>query len=128
MNRVKVVCALIRFGEQTLVVQRSEQMALPLKWEFPGGKMEAGETEEACVVREVLEELNLHIRVDKRLTPSIYNLGHVEIELIPYLADYMSGDLILLEHKQALFVDRDSMEALDWAPADVPILKEYLWI
>jgi 8-oxo-dGTP diphosphatase len=103
-------------------------MALPLKWEFPGGKMEAGETEEACVVREVLEELNLHIRVDKRLTPSIYNLGHVEIELIPYLADYMSGDLILLEHKQALFVDRDSMEALDWAPADVPILKEYLWI
>jgi 8-oxo-dGTP diphosphatase len=65
MNRIKVTCAIIEKESDVLVVQRSEKMSLPLKWEFPGGKIENGESEEGCIVREIKEELNLDIDVSK---------------------------------------------------------------
>ncbi len=58
---LNVTCAIILFQNKILVTQRSESMKLPLKWEFPGGKLEPGESEEACIIREIKEELNLNI-------------------------------------------------------------------
>ena len=60
---MRVACAIIEQDDKILAVQRSERMNLPLKWEFPGGKIKRGESPEQCVVREVLEELNLQIAV-----------------------------------------------------------------
>ncbi|WP_251795780.1 MULTISPECIES: NUDIX domain-containing protein [unclassified Arenibacter] len=70
MNKIIVTCAIIESENQVLVVQRSENMKLPLKWEFPGGKIEKGESEQDCLIREIREELNIEIELMKRLTPS----------------------------------------------------------
>lgn len=126
MNVIKVTCALIFVNEKILVVQRSEEMKLPLKWEFPGGKIEIGELEEDCIKREIKEELNIKIELISRLTPSYYNYPNFSIELIPFVANYLEGEIKLTEHKQYLLLEKEKLNGLDWAEADIPILKEFL--
>ena len=126
MKTILVTCAIIRFDEKILAVQRSATMKLPLKWEFAGGKIEAGESEIDCVKREVLEELNLTIAVKKRLTPVTHAYPDFKITLIPFLADYVSGALKLREHADYVLVDKEELLALDWAEADVPVVEELL--
>jgi 8-oxo-dGTP diphosphatase len=108
------------------VVQRGENMKHPLKWEFPGGKIEKGETEEDCILREIKEELNINIRLIHRLSPSEYCYPNLKIELIPFLANYTTGEIKLLEHKQYLLLENSKLTGLDWAEADIPVLMEYL--
>jgi 8-oxo-dGTP diphosphatase len=123
---IDVTCAIIINRDRTLVVQRSENMKLPLKWEFPGGKLESNETEEECIVREIKEELNLEIEVKFKLTPSEHHYPELTIRLIPFVAELIGGEINLSEHKQYLFLDKEELSKLDWAEADLPILKEYL--
>ena len=126
MKEIKVTCAIISLNGKTLVVQRSEKMKLPLKWEFPGGKIETGESEEDCIRREIREELNIEIELLSRLTPSVYKYPDFKICLIPYTAKYLSGEITLAEHKRYLFLADNELIELDWAEADIPILNEYL--
>lgn len=123
---IKVVCAIINKQNKTLVVQRSEKMALPLKWEFPGGKLEQDETEVECIKREIKEELEIEIEVGRRLTPSLYDYPNFTIELIPYISEYKNGSLILNEHSQHLLLNKEELNGLDWAEADIPIVNEYI--
>lgn len=123
---IKVACAIIEHENKTLVVQRSESMKLPLKWEFPGGKIEDNETEEDCIIREVKEELNIEIILVSKLTPVNFRYSSFEINLIPFIAKYLNGNLQLTEHKNHSWLSKDEMNNLDWAEADIPILKEYL--
>lgn len=122
----RVVCAIIHKQNKTLAVQRSEKMVLPLKWEFPGGKIEPNESEVACVKREVKEELNIDIEIGQRLTPALHEYPDFTIELIPYVAKYISGNLTLIEHSQKRWLEKDDLNNLDWAAADVPIVAEYV--
>ena len=124
MNSIKVTCAIITFQNKILAVQRSNRMSMPMKWEFPGGKIEAGETEIDCIKREIKEELNIFVEVLDRLTPSIYNYPTFTIELIPFTANYVSGELKLKEHHQYLLLDKNELHTLDWAEADLPIVNE----
>lgn len=126
MKTIQVTCALIQFGDKILAVQRSAQMKLPLKWEFAGGKIEPGESEVACIKREVLEELNIHIEVKERLTPVTHTYPNFKIELIPFVAQYVSGNLILKEHANHIFLTKKELHKLDWAEADIPIVKEFI--
>ena len=121
---ITVVCAIIIFKEKILAVQRGPQMSLPLKWEFPGGKIEKNETEEACIKREIKEELNIEILLLKKLSPSFYQYPKISIELIPYVAQYHSGDIVLKEHQSYQLLKLDELSILDWAEADIPIVKE----
>ncbi len=123
---INVVCAIIFFDKKILVTQRSEKMKLPLKWEFPGGKLEAGESEIECARREIKEELNIEIDVSKKLSNSIYDYGSFKINLIPFLANYISGEIILSEHKDYKLLDKSELLNLDWAEADLPIVEEFL--
>jgi 8-oxo-dGTP diphosphatase len=123
---IHVTCAIILNGNRVLVTQRSETMPLPLKWEFPGGKLHEGETEEECIVREIKEELAIDIRIIKKLTSSSYDYGTFSINLIPFLAEYINGEIHLLEHRQAKWLNKEELAHLDWAPADIPILNELL--
>lgn len=125
MKTIQVTCAIIHFDSKILAVQRSETLSLPLKWEFPGGKIEPGENEEECIKREIFEELNIHIKLRVKLTPVLHQYPNFKINLIPFLAEYVSGDLKLKEHSDHLLVDKDELYKLDWAAADLPILKEY---
>ena len=114
------------FEDKILVTQRSEAMKLPLKWEFPGGKIEPSESEIDCVKREILEEINIKIEVLQRLSKSTFDYGAFQINLIPFIANYLSGDIKLAEHKEYRLLDISELNNLDWAEADKPIVKEFL--
>lgn len=126
---INVTCAIIIYeGDKILVAQRSEKMSLPLKWEFPGGKIERNETPINCIKREIKEELNIDIEVLMELSPNIYDYGDKKINLIPFLAKYISGEIILSEHKQFKLLQKSELLNIDWAEADIPILNEFLTI
>jgi len=123
---INVTCAIIILNNKILVAQRSEKMKLPLKWEFPGGKVEDTEKNEECIVREIREEINIEIEIVKKLTNSIYDYGTFKINLIPFIANYISGDIKLLEHKDYRLLDKSELMNLDWAEADLPIVEELI--
>lgn len=126
MKTIPVTCAIIHFNDKVLAVQRSKTMKLPLKWEFAGGKIESGESEIDCTKREILEELNITINIKKRLTPVIHEYPDFKIKLIPFVAEYVSGELKLKEHCNFVLANNEELINLDWAEADLPILKEFL--
>lgn len=123
---IRVTCAIILHNNTILAAQRSETMSLPLKWEFPGGKIHAGETEEDCLQRELMEELNIKVVIRKRLSNSVFDYGTFSVELIPFVVDYIESDIILHEHRQIGWFEKSELKTLDWAPADIPILEEFL--
>lgn len=123
---INVTCAIIYFNDKILVTQRSEKMKLPLKWEFPGGKLEEDESEIDCIIREIREEINIEIKVLEKLSNSIYDYGTFKINLIPFISTYVSGEIILTEHKDYKIIDKSELLGLDWAEADLPIVEELL--
>ena len=122
-----VTCAIIEKEGKVLCAQRSEQMSHALKWEFPGGKLEAGETLAACLKREIKEELGLDIAIGEELPASkhTYNLTK-EICLHPFICTIQAGTINLKEHKQIVWLTLNELKALDWVEADVPALRYYL--
>jgi len=123
---INVVCAIIMVGDKILVTQRSEKMKLPLKWEFPGGKIEQNESDIDCIEREIKEKLNIKIKVLKKLTNNIHSYIGLHVNLIPYIVEYVSGEIILTEHKSFNLVEKENLLKLDWAEADLPIVRELL--
>jgi 8-oxo-dGTP diphosphatase len=123
---IRVTCAIIEVENRVLVVQRSKEMSMPLKWEFPGGKIESGECEEECIVREIKEELNLEISDLIKLCSSIFDYPSISIELIPFVVKQVRGQIKLNEHAYFLYLTKYKLLDLDWAEADIPIVKEYL--
>lgn len=123
---INVTCAIIKDGDKILVAQRSESMSLPLKWEFPGGKIDGDEPAEDCIQRELREELNIEVKIISRLSDAPHDYGKVIINLIPFIVEYVSGILLLSEHKQALWLPVHMLGSLDWADADVPVLTDFI--
>lgn len=123
---INVVCAIIYWGDKILVTQRSEKMKLPLKWEFPGGKIENEESEIDCIKRELKEEINIEISIIKKLSSHIHDYQDFKINLIPYVVEYESGDIILAEHTSFQLLEKKDLVNLDWAEADLPIVNELI--
>ena len=123
---LNVTCAIILFEDKVLVTQRGEKMELPLKWEFPGGKLERGESELECIKREIKEEINIEIEVLNQLNNSVYDYGSFQINLIPFIANYVSGEIKLAEHKDYKLLNKSDLKYLDWADADLPLVDEFL--
>ena len=121
---IRVTCAIIIENEKVLAVQRSETMPNQLQWEFPGGKIHDGESEEACLVREIKEELDITVHPGQRLTPSIHHYADKSIELIPYLCNITDGTIVLKEHKALQWIERSDLLQLNWCEADIPIAKQ----
>ena len=123
---INVTCAIILKDEKILVAQRSEKMKLPLKWEFPGGKLELNESEIDCIKREIKEEININIEVLQKLSNNTHDYGTFKINLIPFFVQYISGEIKLAEHKDYRLLNRSELLNLDWAEADLPIVEEFL--
>jgi 8-oxo-dGTP diphosphatase len=124
---IEVSCAIIINGEkEVLATQRSETMRLPLKWEFPGGKIEKGETAEVCLTREIKEELNIKIGITQSLPATVHSYGDLTIRLIPFVCEIQSGEIELTEHLVYRWLKNSELLDLDWAEADEVILKNYL--
>ena len=125
MKHIHVTCAIVEKDSKVLVTQRSEQMGLPLKWEFPGGKIQPGERPEECLRRELIEELGVDIFVGRALTPSDYNYPAFKITLYPYICHITSGEIELHEHKDCKWIAPEKLQELDWAAADIPVVEQY---
>lgn len=123
---INVTCAIIIVNGKILVTQRSENMSLPLKWEFPGGKLEENESHIDCIKREIKEELNIDIEVLEQLSSSIYDYGTFKVNLIPFFAKHISGEIKLTEHKDYKLLNKVDLLKMDWAKADLPIVEEFL--
>jgi len=96
---IDVTCAVIRNeDDEVLVVQRGEFTDHPLKWEFPGGKINQGESEEDCILREIKEELSMEIVICVRLPGVIHDSGLKKIRLIPFICDTLDEFPFLSEH------------------------------
>ncbi|MDN3670711.1 (deoxy)nucleoside triphosphate pyrophosphohydrolase [Echinicola jeungdonensis] len=123
---IAVTCALIIKDGLVLAVQRGTKMKMPLKWEFPGGKMENGESEQSCLAREIKEELNLEIEIGDKLSEVVYDYPDFTIRLIPYICRIQSGELVLTEHRSHQWLEKEELLDLDWAEADLPIVRDFL--
>jgi 8-oxo-dGTP diphosphatase len=123
---VKVACAIIERDGRVLATQRSEAMSMPLKWEFPGGKLEDEEDPSTCLAREIMEELGVEVGILHALSPVVYNYDTWIIELLPFVCEITGGDIVLHEHRAALWIAPPELPALDWPEADLPVLREYL--
>jgi 8-oxo-dGTP diphosphatase len=124
---IHVTCAIIYQSEKILCTQRSEKMKHPLKWEFPGGKVEAGESLEYCLKREIQEELNIIIQIEKALPNNHHKYGKgIEIILHPFLCSFLSGEMRPKEHKELRWLPISNLMELDWVEADLPIVANLM--
>ncbi len=122
----KVTCAIIEHKGKVLCAQRSENMSHPLKWEFPGGKVEGDEDLISCLKREIKEELGVKIEVLERLPSNFHIYSNFKLELIPFRCSLQTFEIDLLEHSQILWLPVEKLKDLDWAEADVPIVNIYI--
>jgi len=119
-----VTCAIIEKDGLVLCAQRSEKMQLPLKWEFPGGKVEDDESLESCLKREIREELGIEIDLLQQLPTFKHTYSkNFSIELFPFRCNLLTQEIHLAEHKQIKWLSLEELKDLDWAEADVPIVN-----
>lgn len=124
---INVTCAVIRNeDEEVLVVQRGPETDHPLKWEFPGGKLMRGETEEECIIREIDEELSMEIVICGRLPEVEYDYGHKQIRLIPFICDSLDDLPFLTEHLAYKWVQTVDLKSVDLSEADVYVAHKYI--
>ena len=121
-----VACAIIENQGLVLAAQRSAAMSLPLTWEFPGGKIKGGESPEACLHRELNEELEIAVSVREALSPATHRYPAFTVTLHPFRCALESGILTLHEHAAVLWVQPEELLSLDWAEADLPVIAAYL--
>ena len=120
-----VVCAIIERDGAFLITQRAEGRRLALKWEFPGGKVEKGETPAEALHRELREELGVKVAITRPLTPVIHAYEDFSLRLIPFLCTLLSGEPVLHEHRALVWISPAAIDAYDFPEADLPVLDEY---
>ena len=120
----QVTAAIIIKGEEVLIAKRPAGERQAGKWEFPGGKVEAGESPEECLRRELVEELGIEASVGDFFARSVYHYPHGAIELLAYFVDWISGDLRSLEHDEVKWAAILDLEQYDLAPADIPVMEK----
>ena len=123
MKQIEVVAAIIRKGDKIFATQRGYGEWKDW-WEFPGGKMEAGETPECALVREILEELSAEISVDEYLCTVEYDYPAFHLTMHCYLCSLVTEALHLNEHEAAKWLDKDELDSVKWLPADFEVLEE----
>lgn len=126
IQSIKVACGVIEDRGKVLVAQRSETMSMPLKWEFPGGKLHEGESAEDCLVRELYEELGVIAVVGRQLPPVFHRYVDFDIELLPFVCTLKEGEISLTEHRAIAWVAPCKLGELDWPEADIPVIASYL--
>lgn len=123
MKTVKVVAAVIRDGDRIFATQRGYG-EFKDGWEFPGGKIEEGETPEAALKREIEEELDTEIQVHDLLDTIEYDYPNFHLSMKCYWCTVLSGDLTLKEAEDAKWLRKEALDSVDWLPADIQIIDK----
>ena len=121
MKQIEVVAAIIRKGDKIFATQRGYGEWQDW-WEFPGGKMEAGETPEKALVREIREELSAEISVDEFLCTVEYDYPAFHLKMHCYLCSLLTEALHLNEHEAAKWLTKDELDSVKWLPADMLVI------
>ena len=126
MKRIEVVAAIIHDADGRIFATQRGYGDWKDYWEFPGGKMEPGETPEQALKREIWEELETRIEIERFVTTVEYDYPAFHLTMHCYWCHVESGSLTLKEHEAARWVNNESIYSIDWLPADKTILKSLL--
>lgn len=122
MKRIEVVAGIIKDGEKIFATQRGYG-EFKDGWEFPGGKMEPGETQQQALARELKEELAVDVNVDDFLCTVDYDYPTFHLTMHCFYCSLVSGELTLLEHEAAKWLNMSELHTVNWLPADVEVVK-----
>ncbi len=121
MKTIQVVAAIIQDKERIFATQRGYG-EFKDGWEFPGGKIEEGETPEMALVREIKEELDADISVGEKVYQVEYDYPNFHLSMGCYLATLLSDTLVLKEHEAAKWLTKETLRSVDWLPADLSLI------
>ena len=122
MKTIRVVAAVIRDRDKIFATQRGYG-DLKGGWEFPGGKIEEGETPQAALKREIMEELDTEIEVGELIDTIEYDYPEFHLSMGCYWCYVVSGDLVLKEHEADKWLTKDGLQSIEWLPADVELIN-----
>ncbi len=122
----KVTAAIITRDNKILIAQRAKKDELYGKWEFPGGKMEPGETEQECLKRELLEEFGIEVEIGEYVCSSFFVYNGTPMEMLAYYVTLISNDFVLYEHQQIKWVEKRDLLLFDFPEPDKPIIQKLL--
>ncbi|MDD3138522.1 MAG: (deoxy)nucleoside triphosphate pyrophosphohydrolase [Lachnospiraceae bacterium] len=123
MKKIEVVAAIIKDGEKILATQRGYGEFVG-SWEFPGGKMEVGESREYALRREILEELEVTIEVDDYLLTVEYIYPSFHLTMHCYFCHVVEGTINFVEHLAGCWLKKDELDSVKWLPADIDVVEK----
>lgn len=128
MKKVEVVAAILKYDDEILCAQRAESRLeyISKKFEFPGGKIENGETKKEALKRELDEELSINPEINDLYITVVHKYPDFELTMHTFLCDVATKDITLNEHISSIWLKKDELLTLDWAAADVPIVNKLM--
>lgn len=123
IKTIEVVAAIIRHGDKVFATQRGYG-EFEGGWEFPGGKMEPGETPPQALIREIKEELDTEIEVGELIETVEYDYPKFHLTMHCFMCTVKSGHLVLKEHEAAKWLTKNTLDSVDWLPADEGIINK----
>lgn len=123
MKTIRVVAAVIRSGNRIFAAARGYG-EFKGGWEFPGGKIEPGETSEEALVREIKEELNVEISVGSLIETVEYDYPDFHLSMDCFWCEIVNGDIVLNEAQEAKWLSNDMLDSVKWLPADITIIEK----
>lgn len=123
MKTIRVVAAVIKENGKIFATQRGYG-ELKGGWEFPGGKIEAGEKPQEALQREIREELDTQIEVGELIDTIEYDYPSFHLSMDCFWCKIVKGNLVLKEHEAAKWLGREELDSVDWLPADITLIKK----